>query len=91
MVKNMERENLCGLMTVLMKEISFKIIYMDSANMNGKMEEYTKENGRTIKCKVKVHLLGQMEENTLEIILKIGNKDLGFLLSKMVEFMKENG
>ena len=40
MEKNMEKENLCGLMIVLMKENSFKIIFMAKVDTNGKMEEY---------------------------------------------------
>ncbi len=91
MEKNMERANSCGLMIVLMKVTFYKIIFTDMENMNGKMEEYMKESGKTIKCKEKEHFYGLMEENTLVITFKIENKALVFLLSKMVEYMKENG
>jgi hypothetical protein len=40
MEKNMEKENLCGLMIVLMKENSFKTIFMAKVDTNGKMEEF---------------------------------------------------
>lgn len=48
-------------------------------------------NGRTIKWKVKALLLGQMVENTSEIMSKIVNKVSEYLHLKMDEFMKANG
>jgi hypothetical protein len=63
MGKNMEKENLCGPMIAHIKVTFLKIISMEMENINGKMDVYIKVNGKTIKCKAKVHLLGQMEEN----------------------------
>jgi hypothetical protein len=40
MEKNMEKENLCGLMIAHTKENFFKIIFMAKVDTNGKMEEY---------------------------------------------------
>ena len=91
MAKNMVKANLCGQMTVPMKEISSKITFTDSESMNGKMEESTKENGETTKCKAKEHSLGQMEENMSETTSKIENKVTEFSLLRMVEYIKENG
>ena len=59
----MGKVNLCGQMTHFLKETFSKIIFMDLENTNGKMEEYTKDNGSIIKWKEKVLLHGQMEEN----------------------------
>lgn len=50
-------------MTVHMKESFIKIIFMDRANICGKMVEYIVENGTTIKCMGRVHSLGQMDVN----------------------------
>ena len=63
MEKNTVKANLCGLMTAHIKEISYKIIFMDMENINGRMAEYIKENGKIIKCREKALLHGQMEEN----------------------------
>ena len=91
MEENTVKVNSCGLMIVHMKEIFLKIISMALENMNGRMEESTKVNGKIIKCKEKVLSPGLMVENMLEIILKIVNKALEFSHLKMEEYMKENG
>ena len=78
-------------MIVRMKATFLKTIFTDMENMNGKTEEFMKVNGRIIKCKVKGHSYGLMEENMRETILKIESKDLVFLLSKMAVFIKANG
>ena len=87
----MEKENLCGQMTVLMKENFYKTIFTDLVNMNGKMVEFTKVNGKITKWKVKELLLGQTVGNTLEIMCKIVKRVSEYLHSKMAEFMKDNG
>ena len=89
--KNTVKANLCGLTIVLIMEISFKITFTAMANINGKMEESMKVSGKITKCKEKAPSHGQMEENTLVIILKTENKALASLLSKMVGFTKDNG
>lgn len=43
-----------GQTLVLMKEISFKIIFMALVSTDGQMVEYIKESGQIIKWKVKV-------------------------------------
>lgn len=91
MEENTVKVNSCGLMIVHMKEIFLKIISMALENMNGRMEESTKVNGKIIKCKEKVLSPGLMVENTLEIILKIVNKALEFSHLKMEEYMKGSG
>ena len=59
--KNMETENLHGLIIVLTLVNSTTIIYMEEVFMSGLMEEYTQENGEITKWKVMVHLHGLME------------------------------
>lgn len=58
---------------------------------NGRMEEYTQENGSTIKCREKEFLLGLMVENIKGTTFRIEKKDLEYLHLKTVEFMKVNG
>lgn len=89
--KNMEKENLCGLMIVHMKGNFLKTTFMVLENMNGKMEEFMKVNGKTTKWKVKAPLLGQMVVNMSEIMSKIVKKVSEFLPLKMEEYMKANG
>ena len=64
---------------------------MDTVSIPGKMEEFMMEIGRTIKCKEKEYLLGQMVENMKGTMLMIRNKDMEYLLLEMEEFIKENG
>jgi hypothetical protein len=91
MEKNMERASLCGPMTVLMKAISSKTIFMASENISGKTDVYTKDNGKITKCKAKAHSPGPMEENTLETMFKTESRVSGSSLSRMAEYMKVNG
>jgi len=51
MERNMEKENFYGRTIAVMKENSKIIILKDSESTHGKMEEDTKANGRTTKCK----------------------------------------
>ena len=51
----------------------------------------TKENGEQTKCMVKEFLVGLMEENILESIMKIKRKGLENLFFKMVEDIVGNG
>lgn len=91
MEKNTAKVNLCGLMTVPLKAISFKIIFMVLENINGKMVDPTKVNGKITKCKVKGPLHGLTEENMLETMQKIAKKDLVCLHLKTAGFIKVNG
>jgi hypothetical protein len=91
LVKSTAKANSCGLTTVHIMGTSSKTTFMATANINGKTAEYMKESGKIIKCKAKALSHGQMEENMSAIIFRIGNKALGYLLSKMVEFTRDNG
>lgn len=51
--KNMEMEYLNGQMDQFMKENSFKIIFKDKVNIDGKMVENILENGKIIKWMAK--------------------------------------
>ncbi len=46
-------------------------------NISGVIKENTRDNGKPIKCMVKVSLLGQMEKNMLVIIYLIYNLFIG--------------
>jgi hypothetical protein len=89
--KNKEKELLYGVMTVHMKESFIKIIFMDRANICGKMVEYIVENGTTIKCMGRVHSLGQMDVNIKDSMKMIKNMDLEYSLFEMAVFMKGSG
>lgn len=55
-------------------KVNFKItIYTDKEYIHGLMVELTKVNGKVIKWTVVVPSNGLMEENILEIMLKIKN------------------
>ena len=60
----MEEANLFGQIQVLTKEIFIRIIFMEQASIVGLMAEYIKENGLTIKWKVRVFLHGVMVVDT---------------------------
>ena len=63
--RNMERELSHGLIRVL-SQVNFKItILMVMEFMNGQMEEFIKEIGKTIKWKDMEPLHGQMEDYML--------------------------
>lgn len=50
-----------------------------------------KDNGKTTKCKVKVHSPGQTEGNTSETMFKTESKASEYSLSKTEESMKVSG
>ena len=61
MIKFLAMENIVLLMEIDIKEISTREDVMDMDFINIKMVENTKEIGKTIKKKVKEHLLCMME------------------------------
>ena len=69
--KNMERGLLLGQIKVLLQENFKTTISMGMEFMNGLMAEFIREIGRTIKWKAMGHLLGLMEDFTLESTLMI--------------------
>lgn len=89
--KNKEKGLLFGVMIVLMKVILCRTTFMGRVNICGKMEEFMKDNGTTIKCMGKESSLGltgvAMKENTTVI----KNTDLEYLHSEMGAYMKESG
>jgi hypothetical protein len=70
-VRSMERENFCGLISLLILEIFYRTIFMDSESIPGMMVASLKENGKATRWMVMVYLLGQMVVNILETIKKI--------------------
>lgn len=69
--KNMEEENLLGLIIALILVNSLIIIFTVEEYMNGQMEESTLVSGETIKWKDMAHLLGLTVENMWVNILMI--------------------
>jgi len=62
-VKNMDLEFLFGKINQNMKGNLAKIRYKVKVNILGLMVEIIKDNGKIIKCKELVNLIGQMEES----------------------------
>ena len=91
MARNMEKENLCGLMTALTREIFSKITFMVLEDMSGKMEKSMKDNGKITKCKVKVPSLGLMAESMSGIMFKIENKGTEYSNLKTAGYTKASG
>ena len=81
----MEEVNLFGQILVPMKEIFIRIISMVQAYTAGRMAEFTKENGSTIKWKVRVFLLGAMDVDTSDNTKTIKNTVMVLLNGQMVE------
>jgi hypothetical protein len=81
----MEEANLFGQIQVPMKEIFTRIISMEQENTDGLMEEFTKENGLTIKWRVRVFSLGVMDVDTLDNTKTIRNMVMVPLNGQMVE------
>lgn len=63
MAKSMAKDCSCGETIVAMMEISAKTTSKVKANIVGKMVEFTKVNGLTIKCKAMVFSHGLTVEN----------------------------
>lgn len=62
--KNMEKDYSCGETIAATTGISAKITLMVKVNTVGRMEEFMKANGLTIKWKATEFLLGLMGEST---------------------------
>jgi hypothetical protein len=73
---NMVLENLYGLIGLNMKVNSIKIKYKEEVKWYGLIKNSMKDNGKIIKCMVKVHLNGLMGEYIQATIMKIKNMDL---------------
>ena len=71
MARSMGLENLLGLMVVHSQAPLLTIILRDQVFMNGQMEEYLMEIGKTTRWMAMVHLLGQMAEDMSVSTLKI--------------------
>lgn len=91
MERNMGRDFFCGRMIALMKANFSRIIFMVLVNMSGKMDAFTKDNGKTIKCKAKEYLLGLMDGSMRENIKTIKSKDSEFSHLEMEEYTKVSG
>ena len=89
--KNMALACFHGLMVALTQANFIIIISMEEEYTLGVIPENTKENGEQIKCMVKGFLVGLMEGNILESIMKIKKKVLANLFFKMVEDIVGNG
>lgn len=89
--KNKEKGLLSGVMIVLMKVILCRTTFMVRVNICGKMEEFIKENGTTIKCMEKESSLGLMGVAMKENTMVIKNTDSEHLHSEMDAYMKESG
>jgi hypothetical protein len=89
--KNMELELFNGLMEVLTLENFIVTIYTEWDYTLGKMVGNMKENGEQTKCMVKEFLVGLMEGNISESIMKIKRKGLENLYFKMEEDIVGNG
>lgn len=89
--RNRERAFLYGEMIAHTKDSFGRIISTVKENMFGRMAEFMKVNGITIKCMERVFLFGLMAESMKAHIKMIKSMDLGYLPSKMEEFTKDNG
>jgi len=87
----MVKENIYGLMEIVMKEIISKIKLMDLALTNGQMVKFILESGLRIKCMEKVHLFGLMAINMKVIIKRIRRKVMEYSLLQMEKRTKEHG
>jgi hypothetical protein len=91
MVRSMERENFCGLTSLLTLEIFYRTIFMDSEFIPGMMVESLKENGKATRWMAMVYLLGQMVVNILETIKKIESMDKDSLYGQTEGNIREGG
>jgi len=80
-----------GQMVVDLTDNFKKITYMAMEPIVGVMEDNIKENGETIRCTEKEFLLGQMEENTMVIMLMTRNKDMVNLFGLTERSIKDIG
>ena len=74
--KNRARVYFCGQTETNMMESFMIVILKELAFIHGRMEDDTKDSGRTIKCMAKDCLHGQTESNIMESILMIRKMDL---------------
>jgi len=61
------------------------------AFIHGRMEDDTKDSGRTIKCMAKVCLHGQMVRCIMESLLKTLNKDMVNSSGQMEKYTRDLG
>ena len=89
--RNITKETLIGLMGHIMRVNSTTTILKEWVLTPGLMVVNTPDNGKIIKCMVKVSLLGQMEGNILGNIKMIKSMGSVPLCGLMEENMKEIG
>lgn len=87
----MVKENIFGLMEIVMKEIISKIKLMDLAPTNGQTVKFILESGLRIKCMEKVRSFGLMAINMKVIIKRIRRKVMEFSSMQMGKHTKEHG
>ena len=80
-----------GQMVANSKELGKKIKSLVMVFTIGKMVEFMKAIGYKIICMVKVIINGQMEENTMDHMLMIKKKGMGFIIILMEGVTKGNG
>ena len=73
--KNRARVYFCGQTETNMMESFIIVILKELAFIHGRMEDDTKDSGRTIKCMEKDCLHGQTGRCIMESFLKIFNKE----------------
>lgn len=89
--KNKVKDNFIGQMDLSMMDSLVTIISMAKEYTHGLMVELIKVNGKIIKWMESENSFGLMEENIMEIILRISNTDLVNLNGLMAENTKAAG
>ena len=87
----MEMENIHGLISLHIKVTGNKAKSMDKEFIFMLTEEFMKAHLKTIKCKVKEFILGQMEESILVRMKKIKSTDWVDIIGLTGSFSKANG
>ena len=91
MEKNMERVYLNGQTETNMTESFMIVILKERAFTHIRMEDDTKDSGRTIKCMAKDCLPGQMVRCIMESLLKTLNRDMVNSSGQMEKYIRGLG
>ena len=91
MEKNRVRVYLCGQTETIMTENFMIVILKEPVFTHLRMEDDTKDSGRTIKCMAKECLHGQMIKCMMESLLKTLKRDLENLSGQMEKYIKGLG
>jgi len=91
MEKNMDQENIPGLIKVITKVHGKIIKFKVKESIFGTMVDLTRANGKTTKCMDMEFINGKMDENMMEIMFLTKNKGQGNTTGLMESALKVYG